>query len=113
VMHAHGSRTLTVYFSLPLGAITIGVIILFFKAPERKEVASLTWKERAGQLDLLGTLFFMPAIVSLLLALQWGGSKYEWSDGRIIALFVLFGVLIIAFVGIQIWKQDSAVSGKP
>jgi len=66
-----------------------------------------------GQLDLLGTLFFMPAVVSLLLALQWGGSKYAWSNGRIIGLFVVFGVLIIVFVGIQIWKQDHAVSGKP
>jgi hypothetical protein len=101
-----------VYFSLPLGAITIGVIILFFKAPERKEVARLTWKERAGQLDLLGTLFFMPAVVCLLLALQWGGSKYAWSNGRIIALFVVFGILITVFVGIQIWKKDIAVSDK-
>jgi MFS family permease len=97
------------YINLPLGAITIGVIILFFNAPERKEVASLTWKERAGQLDLLGTLFFMPAVVCLLLALQWGGSKYDWNNGRIIALFVIFGVLIIAFLVIQIWKQDNAV----
>jgi hypothetical protein len=38
--------------------------------------------------------------VSLLLALQWGGSKYAWDNGRIIALFVLFGILITAF-GIQ------------
>jgi len=97
------------YINLPLGAITIGVIILFFNAPERKEVASLTWKERAGQLDLLGTLFFMPAVVCLLLALQWGGSKYDWNNGRIIALFVIFGVLIIAFLVIQILKQDNAV----
>jgi hypothetical protein len=89
------------------------VIILFFKAPERKEVATLTWKERAGKLDLPGTAVFMPAIVSLLLALQWGGSKYEWSDGRIIALFVLFGILIIGFIGIQLWKQDNAVSDSP
>jgi hypothetical protein len=38
--------------------------------------------------------------VSLLLALQWGGSKYAWDNGRIIALFV-FRILITAFVGIQ------------
>jgi hypothetical protein len=86
------------------------VILLFFKAPERKEIATLTWNERLGQLDLPGTAVFMPAIVCLLLALQWGGSKYEWSDGRIIALFVLFGVLIIIFIGVQLWKQDYAVS---
>lgn len=50
----------------------------------------------------------MPAIICLLLALQWGGSKYEWSNWRIILLFVLFGILIAIFIGIQFWKQDSA-----
>jgi hypothetical protein len=33
---------------------------------------------------------------------------YPWSNWRIILLFCFFGVLIIAFVGIQIWKQDLA-----
>lgn len=51
----------------------------------------------------------MPAIICLLLALQWGGVKYDWSDAKIIALFVVFGILLIAFIGIQLWKQDSAM----
>lgn len=50
----------------------------------------------------------MPAIICLLLALQWGGSKYEWKSGTIIALFVVAGVLIIGFIGVQLWKKDSA-----
>lgn len=53
-------------------------------------------------------MVFIPAIVCLLLALQWGGTKYPWSNGRIIALLVLFGVLIIVFIGIQIWKGEYA-----
>ena len=47
-------------------------------------------------------------VVCLLLALQWGGSRYEWSDGRIIALLVIFGVLMIIFIAIQFWKKDNA-----
>ena len=54
------------------------------------------------------TIVFLPAIISLLLALQWGGSTYAWKDARIIVLFVLFGVLISFFIGIQIWQQDNA-----
>lgn len=50
----------------------------------------------------------MPAIISLLLALQWGGTKYAWNSWRIILLFVLFGVLIAIFIGIQFWKQETA-----
>jgi hypothetical protein len=68
----------------------------------------MTLSERIQQFDPFGTAIFVPGIICLLLALQWGGSKYPWSDGRIIALFVLFGVLISIFIGIQIWKQDMA-----
>lgn len=57
---------------------------------------------------MFGTLIFLPMIVCVLLALQWGGSKYAWGNGRIIALFVVFGILLIAFIAIQIWKQDNA-----
>lgn len=45
-------------------------------------------------------------VVCLLLALQWGGSTYDWDNGRIIALLVLTGLLLIAFIGIQMWKKD-------
>ena len=50
----------------------------------------------------------MPAIICLLLALQWGGSKYEWNSGRIIALLVIFVLLVAAFLIIQWWKQEDA-----
>lgn len=100
------------YINLPIGAITIAVIAIFFKAPDRKAVTTLTWRERIGQLDLLGTAFFMPAIICLLLGLQWGGSKYAFNSGRIIALFVLFGVLIVAFLYIQ-YRQDEKATVPP
>jgi len=57
---------------------------------------------------LEGSILFLPGIVCLLLALQWGGSKYEWNSGRIIALLVLFAVLIIGFLAVQWWKQEDA-----
>jgi hypothetical protein len=93
---------------LPIGAITILVIALFFKNPKRKALAILPWGERVAQLDLLGTLFLMPAVVCLLLALQWGGSKYQWNNPRLTILFVFFGVLISIFIGIQFWKKENA-----
>lgn len=92
----------------PIGAITMVVIVIFFTAPHRQAVASLGWKERVKEFDLYGTVVFIPSIICLLLALQWGGTKYPWSSGRIIALFVVFGVLIAVFIAIQFWKEDSA-----
>jgi hypothetical protein len=53
-------------------------------------------------------LFFIPSMVCLLLAFQWGGSTYAWNSGRIIALFVVFGVLILIYAAIQIWMPETA-----
>ncbi|RDL40045.1 Uncharacterized protein BP5553_00024 [Venustampulla echinocandica] len=96
------------YINLPIGAIAVLVILVYFKSPERAKVDNLGWKERVVEFDLHGTVVFMPAIICLLLALKWGGTTYAWSSWRIILLFVLFGVLIVAWVGIQFWKGDSA-----
>ncbi|MBZ6373538.1 MAG: hypothetical protein LBE67_00555 [Kocuria palustris] len=95
------------WINLPFGVLTGLVILLFFKdstSPKPKI-------SRLGQLkrmDPLGILAFIPAIVSLLLCLQWGGTKYSWNNARIIALFVLFGVFGFAWCLIQVWKQDDA-----
>lgn len=96
------------YINLPLGAVTILGIMFLFTSPKRKKEASIGFKARAKQFDPYGTAVFIPAIICLLLALQWGGSKYPWGSGRIVSLFVLFGLLIIAFIAIQFWKQETA-----
>ncbi|KAJ7495595.1 putative efflux pump antibiotic resistance protein [Mycena latifolia] len=97
------------WINLPLGAVTVLVIIIFFKPPApTRESQPMPLAKRIQQFDPWGTLVFIPAIVSLLLVLQWGGSKYAWGNGRIIALLILFCVLIAAFVVIQVRKQEEA-----
>lgn len=95
------------YINLPIGAVAMAIIAFILKPlpPVRK---GLTLGQMLLNLDLLGELFLLPSIVCLLLALQWGGSTYPWSDGRIIALFVVFGVTFIAFVLVQIFMQKTA-----
>ncbi|KAK4561326.1 hypothetical protein LTR86_004643 [Recurvomyces mirabilis] len=95
------------YINLPIGAIAITVIIFILKPPQ-PQFKGLTLRQRLAKLDLLGELFLFPCIICLLLALQWGGSTYAWNNGRIIALFTLFAVLLIAFVLVQIFMQKTA-----
>ncbi|KAI4098314.1 MAG: hypothetical protein L6R37_006544 [Teloschistes peruensis] len=95
------------YINLPIGAVTTVVITLFFKAPKR-EVSSLSLWQKANELDIMGTLAFLPAIVCLLIGLQWGGTRYDWANARIVVLLVLAGLLTMAFIGVQIWKQEKA-----
>jgi hypothetical protein len=63
---------------------------------------------RIQELDLIGTLILVPAVVCLLLALQWGGSTYPWNNSRIIGLFVGFFCLASIFVFTQIKLGDRA-----
>lgn len=84
------------------------VIFFILQDPQRDVPKLQTWIERLRALDPIGTLFFMPAMVCLLLALQWGGTEYSWSNGRIIALLVLFGILTIAFLLMQVRLKEGA-----
>lgn len=95
------------YINLPIGAVTFFFILAFFQAPKAVK-QKLSSKAQLRQFDLLGSLFFLPGIISLLLALQWGGTKYQWDSARIIALFAISGGLLVIFVGLQYWGQDNA-----
>ncbi|GAP91503.1 putative DHA14-like major facilitator [Rosellinia necatrix] len=96
------------YINLPVGAVTLIVIALFFPDPVQKKPAHEPFLKRLMHFDPIGTLIFIPAIVSLLLALQWGGTMYPWNNGRIIGLFVVFGVLVLVFLYIQWHQQENA-----
>lgn len=95
------------YINLPFGGIAMVFIYFLLQIPDRA-TTHLPNREKLAQLDSLGLLFLLPGVVCLLLALQWGGSKYTWASGRIIALLVLAGVLLIGFVLVQIFKPNTA-----
>ena len=95
------------YINLPIGGVTLLVIAIFFPDPQR-QLKVQTWSHRFKQLDPIGTAIFTPAIICLLLALQWGGTTYAWGSWRVILLFVVFGLLILVFLFIQYKLEDSA-----
>jgi hypothetical protein len=95
------------YINLPIGAVTL-VLLSFTIQNTEAPMPGLSFRQQLSRLDLPGTAIFLPGITCLLLALQWGGGTYPWSNGRIIALFVVFGLCMIGFCAIQAWKQESA-----
>jgi MFS family permease len=96
------------YINLPIGGVTAVAIFFFYKAPPPMPQPKRTWMESISRFDPIGTILFTPSIICVLIALQWGGTTYPWSDGRIIALLVVFGVLLIAFVVVQFMVGDNA-----
>lgn len=96
------------YINLPIGAVTILVVMLILHLPNQKlEQRADGLLGKLMQLDPIGNLAFFPGIICLILALQWGGTTYAWSSARIIVLLVLAALLIIAFAAIQVWKKDA------
>jgi hypothetical protein len=54
------------------------------------------------ELDIPGFFLFAPTTIMLLLALQWGGTKYAWSSATIIGLFCGFAANAVVFC---IWEK--------
>lgn len=95
------------YINLPIGGLAMLIVVLILHVNRNSEdTLNMTVLARILEIDILGTAIFIPAIVCLLLALQWGGSEYAWSNSKIIGLFVGFGLMIAIFIGIQFWKGD-------
>jgi len=61
----------------------------------------------------MGTAVLIPCIVCVLLALQWGGIKYDWDSLGIIVLFILAAVLLAFLIYMQRLKgADAMVPGR-
>ncbi|KAL5343543.1 major facilitator superfamily domain-containing protein [Aspergillus crustosus] len=96
------------YINLPLGVIPIFVIIFLIPTFTGGGKGETGFINKIRQMDIPGTICLFPGVICLLLALQWGGTKYAWANARVIALFVLAGVLLIAFTVIQYFSGDRA-----
>ena len=88
------------YINIPLGAVTIVVIMFLLKLKENKPQTK-GWKDTVRRMDPLGTILILPGITCLLLALEWGAAEYAWSSPRLIALLVTFAALLTAFI---VWQ---------
>lgn len=97
------------YLNLPIDGFTFLMALLFLhiKSPKRESISTIAQIKR---IDPVGIAFFVPSMVCLMLALQWGGSTYPWSASRIIGLLMAFSVLFFAFVFVEIRTPETAMA---
>ncbi|KAF7180228.1 hypothetical protein CNMCM7691_009395 [Aspergillus felis] len=95
------------YINLPFGGLAMVAIAFCLKVPDRN-TTKVPWTEKLKQLDVPGMCCLVPGVVCLVLALQWGGQKYAWNNARIVALLTLMGLLLLAFVAVQILLTRTA-----
>ncbi|KAI0198465.1 MFS general substrate transporter [Astrocystis sublimbata] len=95
------------WINLPIGGAAFLAVLILFRLPARSR-SPMDLRTKLLKLDFIGNLFLILAVVSLLLALQWGGIILPWSNSRVWGTILGFGLLFIVFVGIQIYRRDDA-----
>ncbi|CAJ2504854.1 Uu.00g122480.m01.CDS01 [Anthostomella pinea] len=97
------------YINLPIGSAAMAVIFFFLSISRVNNPDNQSFVSRILKLDMIGAGILIPAIIMLLLALQWGGAQYPWNDAHIIGLFVGAGVMAVMFIGVEQWQQDNGL----
>lgn len=86
------------YINLPIGALTILVIILFLRIPSPK--GSII--DKLYRIDYLGTFLLILGLVVLLLPLTLGGTDWAWNAPQTIALFIVGFAILAVFVYVEL-----------
>ncbi|GFF44701.1 putative HC-toxin efflux carrier TOXA [Aspergillus udagawae] len=92
--------------NLPAGAVTVVTLLLFFHPPRNPAAHDVSFLK---QLDLIGCALFIPSIIMVMLALQWGGGEYPWDSATVIGLFVGFAVTMAIFIFWEGYMGDQAM----
>lgn len=74
------------YINLPVSGLALVATFLFLNV---KYSRNPTWKHALARVDFLGNAIFIPSIISILLGLILGGTRFPWSSYRIILPIVL------------------------
>ena len=88
--------------------MVLGIVFAFLHI-KTQENAGLPLRTKLKYIDAPGTILFIGSICCLLLALQWGGQSMPWKSSKIIGLFVGFGLLLGAFLLLQLRMGEYAI----
>ncbi len=81
------------FIIIPIGVIIIGFFIFMFP--------KIQITEARHRVDYGGVVFLSLGVVSLVLALNWGGANYAWSSPVIIGLLVFTAAMFVVFYKIE------------
>ncbi|KAH8887315.1 MFS general substrate transporter [Thozetella sp. PMI_491] len=83
------------YINLVLGAVAAPAYLLYL--PSHHPIRGVSIKKRLALLDWVGFVLGAGVWTSFLLALTMAGGQWPWKDGRTIATFVVFGVVLVLY----------------
>jgi len=83
------------YINLCIAAVFAPVYL--FWIPSFKPRAGTKARQLLREVDWAGTVLSIAGIMTIIMAINFGGTVYAWNSGQTIALFVVSGVIWIAF----------------
>ncbi|KAJ5291222.1 MFS general substrate transporter [Penicillium angulare] len=100
----HSSWRWVFYLNLPIGGTALVCLFFFLHVNYQRE----PWQQKIKKIDYIGNALLMTSIVSILLALTWGGTKFPWSNWRIIVCLVLgfFGMVVFHLYEASPWCSE-------
>lgn len=84
------------YINLVIGAITAPAFIMYL--PSMHPVTGASIRARLANLDFVGYVLGAGVWTTFTLALIMAGGEWPWNDGRTIAMFVIFGVVLALYM---------------
>ncbi|KAI0436132.1 major facilitator superfamily domain-containing protein [Xylaria telfairii] len=88
------------------GTTSLGLLLFYFppkQAPKRPEMSI---RDYIWACDPIGSSLFLTSATLLLLALDWAGGAYGWSDAHVAVPLSLGLVMLVGFAGYE-WKGRS------
>ncbi|SEO67396.1 MDR family MFS transporter [Paenibacillus sp. OK076] len=89
------------YINLPLGLIAFVFIAFFYKESHQHQ---------SQQIDWLGAITLIGAVVCLIFGLELGGKTYAWGSWQILGLFTGFVVLALLFLFAETRAKEPIIS---
>lgn len=77
------------------GATSLGLFLFYW--PPKVERPKMSVRDIIWAIDPIGSFLFVSSATLMLLALDWAGGEYTWSDSQVAAPLSIGLVLFVAF----------------
>jgi EmrB/QacA subfamily drug resistance transporter len=85
------------YVNVPIGIVSFLALLVSLKE---------TKSQHRPKIDFLGTFLLIVTVVSIMLALSWGGKDYAWSSWQIVGLFATALLGCILFILVEMRAEE-------
>ncbi|WP_425415471.1 MDR family MFS transporter [Peribacillus loiseleuriae] len=89
------------YVNVPIGLVSFFFVLRYYKESPQVQEQKIDWG---------GAATLVIAVISLMFALELGGSKYSWDSIQIIGLFTSFAVFLLLFFLFEKRAQEPIIS---